>query len=81
MRTFAKFGERQECSDDLLLEVENFVCYMYGKPNYSDVNKLRFDTFCKRSEIKGNTLNSCETIDLSLLPPCKATLNMHIIMS
>ena len=34
MRTFAKLGERQECSDDLLLEVENFVCYMYGKPNY-----------------------------------------------
>ena len=54
-----------------------FVCYMYGKQNYSDVNKLRSETFCKRSDIKGNTLNSCDTIDLSFLPQFKATLNTH----
>ncbi|KAH3843894.1 hypothetical protein DPMN_117428, partial [Dreissena polymorpha] len=24
---FAKFGERQECSDDVIVEVENSVCY------------------------------------------------------
>ncbi|KAH3876802.1 hypothetical protein DPMN_000652 [Dreissena polymorpha] len=77
MRTFSKFGDGQECSDDLLLEVENSVYYMYGKPNYSDVYKLRFDALCKRYEITCNTLNSCDTIDLGLLPPCIATLNMH----
>ena len=28
---------------NLLSDSEQFVCFMYGKPTYSDVNKLRFD--------------------------------------
>lgn len=51
---------------------------MYGKPKYTDVHKPRFDTFRKISEVKGTcTLKSYNSIDLSLLPPSKATLNMH----
>ena len=76
--TFVQLGEHPECSDQLLTEIEQFVCCMYGKPKYEDVNKLRFDTFCKKSEVKGTcTPNSYNSIDMSLLPPCKATLNMH----
>jgi hypothetical protein len=49
------------------------------RKDYDDVNKLRYDLFKSRYEIKSNTqqLSVGEGIDLSLIPPCKSSLHMH----
>lgn len=76
--TLAKLGQDHECTEELLYDIEKFVCCIYGKPKYSEVNKLRFDTFCKKNQGHGNILDSYNSVDMSLLPPCRASLEMHV---
>lgn len=73
----SRLGQEHVCSEELLEEVEEFVCAIYGKPKYKDINKLRYDCFCKKNQGHGNILNSYNTIDMSLLPPCRGSLEMH----
>ena len=69
-----------EVSEQTFNELEQFVCCIYGKSNYKDINKLRYDMFKQRFQPKkGQTLSSCDGIDLSLLPPCRSSLHMHIL--
>ena len=52
---------------------------MYGKPKYTDVNKLRYDLFAQKYQGRsGQLLSSYDGVDLSLLPPCRKSLEMHI---
>jgi len=48
--------------------------------SYSDPNKVRCDTFKSRyEELAPQTVSAKGGIDLSLLPPCKTSLKMHIL--
>ena len=51
--------------------MEKFVCSLYGGKG-DDVNKLRAEIFWKTWNKKG------QVIDLSLLPPCRSSLRLHI---
>ena len=42
---FNCLGVVANCSATLLGGFENFVCFMYGKANYTSVNSLRYDLF------------------------------------
>ena len=75
----AQLGEQHECSNELVDGVEQFVCAMYGSPMSADINKLRFDIFCKKNQGSGNILDSSNSIDMILLPPCKSSLKMHVL--
>jgi len=60
-------------------ELEKFVCCMYGKSTYDNVDKLRFETFKSRYDVqtRQKTLSTHSGIDISLLPPCRSSLRKH----
>ena len=77
---FKELGERDTLSQDMLLQLERFVCHLYGKPTHSNVNKLRFDLVTQKYFLKGQSPLSCvHGLDISLLPPCQQALRMHIM--
>ena len=55
-RTFQQLGENWLMPEDLLMQLEAFVCDMYGSKNgISDVNQCRYSVFCAK---KGNNNNN-----------------------
>ena len=73
-------GQEHECSSQLLTEIEKFVCAVYGQPEYTDINKFRYDTFCEKNQGHGNVLELQNSIDINLLPPCRDSLDMHLCL-
>ena len=59
--------------------MEQFVCSMYGKPSYLDVNKLRCETIRSRHDCNPTQtgIRIHNGIDISLLPPCRTALRKH----
>ena len=51
---------------------------MYGKKNYTDVNKLRCDMVSQRFCPGSGLVSNFDGVDLSLIPPCRSVLRMHI---
>ena len=68
---FRQLGEHRLIIDDLLPLVEEFVCAIYGQKKVKEVNNARFEMFKQR-------LNSSGVIDLSIVPPCKSVLLLHL---
>ena len=66
--TFQQLGENWLMSEDLLRQLEAFVCDIYGaKKNISDVNQCRYAVFCaKKGEAESHQL-----------PPCQDSLYKH----
>ena len=64
----------------VLRELEEFTCVLYrGRgSSTSDVNKLRFEKFQERFNTITELLTCYNGIDMSLLPPCRDALHMHI---
>lgn len=76
---FSGLGEQNHVDEDTSRQLETFVCHMYGKPKYTDVNSLRTDIFRQKYQPKSEEpLSSVDGIDLSLLPPCRSSLSMHV---
>ena len=65
---FKQVGNDWSVSQDLLTQLESFVCAMYGAKNgIKDVNQCRYAVFCaKRGEAESHQL-----------PPCKDCLHKH----
>lgn len=62
--------------------IESYVCAMYGKSTYQDINKLRCDLFRSRYDVKSGKSGKFVVpngMDLSLLPPCRDALSMHTL--
>ena len=57
VQTFSDLGTETTPSADLTKKLHQFVCHSYGFENYSDINRVRFET------IKGGKF------DKQLLPP------------
>ena len=78
IEVFECLEKDEQCSDTLLDDHVEFVCRMYGKPSYTSVNKLRYDSFAQKYQgTSGQVLSAFDCIDLNLLPPCRASLEMH----
>ena len=76
---FEELGKTINVPEIMIKDLEKFVCCMYGKPNYTNVNKLRYDLFAQKYQGRsGQLLSSYDGVDLSLLPPCRGSLQMHI---
>lgn len=68
---FKTLGNQWDVSDELKLTLEKYVCSLYSSSK-KDVNEVRMDIFMKKQ--KSNN----QIVDLSILPPCKSTLTLHI---
>jgi len=66
-------------TETTVAELEKFVCCMYGKPSFNDVNKLRYEIFKSRYDVRTQrkTLSIQNGVDVSLLPPCRSSLMKH----
>ena len=79
VQTFTSLGRNIILADSVITKLEHFVCAMYGYMQYTNINQLRYDMFRQKFQPKiGDTLSNYAGIDISLLPPCKASLLMHL---
>jgi len=78
---FGALGSSDSVDTNNLNVVEKFVCAVYGKPKYTDVNKLCYYLFRARYQPKSvsKSFAVSDGIDLSLLPPCRSSLQMHVL--
>ena len=58
-------------TDDLIKELEEYMCRLYGGKTSSDVNALRNEVFWKTFK------NKEQVTDLFHLPPCRSSLKLH----
>ena len=71
---FEKFGDSYELNEEMVAVFEDYVCRMYGvKKGITTVNEARMDIFTKKHSMEN------KVIDLSLLPPCKSSLYLHLL--
>ena len=60
-------GKEFDSSEELQLKWEEFDCALYGRADYSRVDKLHYYMFSTKA---------CHT---SQLPPCKSSLKLHVM--
>ena len=72
MSFFSKLGLEEDVSDELMAAAESYVCALYGKPKFKNVNEARAKIFWDKYNKKKRI------IELSLLPPCKTNLHLHV---
>ena len=68
IQMFKELGNQLQLKEELVLLLEEYICCLFGKSKKKDVNVLRYEIFQNVYEKKG------KIIDLSLLPPCRASL-------
>ena len=72
-KTFSTLGNTWNPSEELQSELEEFVCLLFGgNRRMKKINDLRHYLYKKKFE------NKEKVIDLSLLPPCFQSLQLHI---
>ena len=67
---FSNLGKESEMTHDLIKELEEYVCRLYGGKS-SDVNALRNEIFLKTLKNKKRVIN------LFHLPPCQSSLKLQ----
>ena len=75
--TLSRLGESWEVPEDLIDDLEEFACSMYGRARAHKVNELRYIRI-KELCAKDNQLNPSRNLDLGTLPPCRRSLEQHI---
>ena len=71
LQSFCDLGNSYEISDALVGNLEEYICNLYGVKGCdvdSARNKIFWDTLKRKKKV----------IDLSMLPPCKKSLLLHI---
>ena len=68
-------------ADILFASLEKFVCSLYGYSQHSNINKVRSQLFHSRygSRLPKALSATAGGIDLSLLPPCRDSLQLHCL--
>ena len=76
---FQDIGEQPHTSDITRKGLEKFTCKIYGGSEISNINTLRYLKAQERFPQKGaKLLFKKYNADLSLLPPCLLSLQLHI---
>ena len=75
-----KLEQAVQLDEETERDLKKFVCCMYQKRKYNDVNRFRADMFKQKFKPKNDKrLSSSTGIDLSLFPPCHDSFYMHIL--
>ena len=72
LNAFSQLGANFEMSSNLEEQMEKFVLDLYGHENANGVNEARSRIFWNHLKKKK------KVVSLSLLPPCKSSLTLHI---
>lgn len=76
---FTSLGTSSTPTHGQFEDLEAFTCLLYGaRSGIKDINKLRYTMFMARYTPQNQLLSSDSGIDLSLLPPCRSSLHMHV---
>ena len=70
----ALLGNTWDLSEEVFDSIQQFICQMYCLSK-KDVNEARYDMFYKKYQSHN------KIVDMSTLPPCKATLKLHVLRS
>ena len=65
---FTEFGSSWIITEDMIDRLTEFVCSLYGKRSH-DIDLLRYQLYCAEGG----------KVQPDALPPCKATLELHIM--
>lgn len=69
---FVSLGDDWSVSDHIISCLEKYVCSLYGKGKCSNVNEARQQIFWEKYN------KNKQIVDLSILPPCRESLGLHI---
>ena len=70
-QSLRELGESWDLNENAMVDLEHFVCAMYGRVRYHDVHRLRYDMFMKKCQLdfldanKDADLKSSSTIQTS----------------
>ena len=64
-------GNSWELSEENINSFEKYICHLYGK-KYKSVNKVRFEKIQATYKVQN------KIPELSILPPCKQSLVLHL---
>ena len=70
---FREVGTEWLPSESLSKQLEEFVCLLFGSRRLKNINEVRYHLFKQKYDCQN------KIIDLSLLPPCKSSLQLHIL--
>ena len=76
--TLEKIGENWIIDEDTYLQIEMFICCLYGYPKTSQINDVRL-LLLKKKCVENDKLDSSKNIDLGALPPCRGSLKQHVM--
>jgi hypothetical protein len=78
-KILAMLGDEWEVPAGLMKETEHFTCSMYGLARLSDVDDVRAHMLTAKCGGEHGRLDPSKHIDFSTLPPCKKSLQQHIL--
>ena len=73
----SKLGEEWDITEDLIDDLEEFTCAIYGRARVHKVDELRHVRI-KELCAKEDQLYPSKNVDLGTLPPCRRSLEQHI---
>ena len=81
LKAFKDLGNTPDIQPTQFVALERFICAMYGQPKSNDTNTVRYKMFQQRYDVKSDksSFSIPNGVDLSLLPPCRQTLKIHIL--
>ncbi|XP_046336920.2 uncharacterized protein LOC124118725 [Haliotis rufescens] len=76
-KAFRQLGDDWNVKPQVMKQLEQFTCLMYGQCRESSVNAVRVKLLCKMVG-EDKKLTSKSKVDLARLPPCQSALEPHI---
>ena len=73
----SKLGEEWDITEDLIDDLKEFTCAIYGRARVHKVDELRHVRI-KELCAKEDQLYPSKNVDLGTLPPCRRSLEQHI---
>ena len=74
--TFVRLGNNWEVPNDLINELEDFTCKLFGKTHITKIDDLRL--YMMKEKCGTEETISPHNIDVATLPPCRSSLTQHI---
>lgn len=71
----ANLGESENISEEVVADIEKFVCQLYGFSNLSSIDAVRLEIFLKNYQLKKRETNSfAKKLQANIPPPCRRVL-------
>ena len=75
VQIFASIGDSWSVSEELLDELKESTCFLYGRQRFKRVDEVRH--LMLREKCEQDAINVDVNIDLASMPPCRRSLKQH----